>query len=139
VVFGAVGLGMLISLVGRDRLALNVLHDRNPQFVMESNGDIRNGYTIRILNMIAEPRSVKLSVAGLSDAVMKINALNVEDAQSVELIAEPDQASSFKVFVKRPKQAVTSTEESFYFIVSDASGGETASYEATFKGPEVKK
>ena len=31
-------------LLSRDRLEVNVLHDRNPQYVLESNGDIRNGY-----------------------------------------------------------------------------------------------
>ncbi|TIL78874.1 MAG: cytochrome c oxidase accessory protein CcoG, partial [Mesorhizobium sp.] len=40
-----IGLGLLYSLLTRDRLELNVLHDRNPQFVTLSDGSIRNGYS----------------------------------------------------------------------------------------------
>jgi polyferredoxin len=37
--------GSSFALLSRDRLDLNVIHDRNPQFVLESDGSIRNGYT----------------------------------------------------------------------------------------------
>lgn len=137
-VFCAVGLAILASLVTRDRLALNVLHDRNPQYVVQSSGAIRNGYTVRILNMIPEPRNVHLSIEGLDQGVMKINSIDVEEARSVELVVDPDQATSFKVFVTQPKDAISSAETSFYFVVRDADGSEQATYEASFKGPEVK-
>ena len=75
-VWTAVGVAMLVALLGRDRLEVNVLHDRNPQFVLESDGSIRNGYTVRILNMIAAPREIEVSIEGLPDAVMKINGIN---------------------------------------------------------------
>lgn len=138
-VFSAVGFAMLFSLLTRERLALNVLHDRNPQFVVESSGAVRNGYTLRILNMIPEPRLVHLSIEGLEGAVMKINALNVDDARSIEVMVEPDQAMSYKIFVTRERNAIQATEESFYFTVADSNAGERASYETTFKGPEIKK
>lgn len=64
----------------RERLALNVLHDRNPQYVLESNGSIRNGYTVRILNMVPQPRLMSLTIEGIPSAVMKING--VPDAAS---------------------------------------------------------
>lgn len=138
-VFCAVGLAMLASLVTRDRLALNVLHDRNPQFVVESSGAVRNGYTLRILNMIPEPRLLRLYLEGLDGAVMKINALQVEDARSVELMAEPDQATTIKVFVTLPRGAMNDSEETFYFTVADDEARERSTYETTFKGPEIKR
>jgi polyferredoxin len=138
-VFCAVGIAMLFSLVTRERLALNVLHDRNPQYVMESNGDIRNGYLLRILNMIPEPRVVRLSLVGVDGAVMKSNALQFENARSVEMTVEPDQATSVKIFVTRPKATIQTTEESFYFTVADDDAHESATYETIFKAPEIKK
>ena len=53
-----IGIGLVVALAIRDRLQLDVLHDRNPQYVLESDGAIRNGYTIKILNMRPEPRLV---------------------------------------------------------------------------------
>ena len=40
----------------RAALDLNVLHDRNPLFVTLSDGSIRNGYTLKILNKAREPQ-----------------------------------------------------------------------------------
>jgi cytochrome c oxidase accessory protein FixG len=138
-VFLLVGLGMLISLMTRERLALNVLHDRNPQFVIESSGAIRNGYMLRILNMVPQPRTMRLSIEGIDDAVMKINALQVDQTRVVELLAEPDQATSIKVFVTRPKDAMTGTEENFRFVIEDVDGDERAEYQTSFKGPEKSR
>ncbi|TIU57247.1 MAG: cytochrome c oxidase accessory protein CcoG, partial [Mesorhizobium sp.] len=63
-----IGLGLLYSLLTRDRLELNVLHDRNPQFVTLSDGSIRNGYTVKLLNMIPEPRTIVVTMQGLKGA-----------------------------------------------------------------------
>ena len=45
-----VGLVMLTALVLRPDLDVNVLHDRNPIYVKLSDGGLRNGYTIKLLN-----------------------------------------------------------------------------------------
>ena len=42
----------------RPTLEINVLHDRNPLFVRLSDGGMRNGYTVKILNKLHEPRVV---------------------------------------------------------------------------------
>ena len=65
-IWSAIGLGLLYALLSRDRLEINVLHDRNPQFVTLSDGSIRNGYTVKLLNMIPEPRTFVLSIEGLA-------------------------------------------------------------------------
>ncbi|TIU44162.1 MAG: cytochrome c oxidase accessory protein CcoG, partial [Mesorhizobium sp.] len=64
-VWSAIGLVLVCSLLTRERLELNVLHDRNPQFVTLSDGSIRNGYTVKLLNMIPEPRTVEITLHGL--------------------------------------------------------------------------
>ncbi|TIU70206.1 MAG: cytochrome c oxidase accessory protein CcoG, partial [Mesorhizobium sp.] len=68
--WSAVGLALLYSLLTRERLELNVLHDRNPQFVTLSDGSIRNGYTVKLLNMIPEPRTIVVTLQGLPGAEM---------------------------------------------------------------------
>ncbi|MFP3637230.1 FixG Ig-like domain-containing protein, partial [Bacillus sp. SIMBA_033] len=82
-------------------LELNVVHDRNPQFVMESDGSIRNGYTIRILNMVPRPRQIALTLSGLDGATMRIPELSKDDVRSFTLDAAPDAATTIKVFVTR--------------------------------------
>lgn len=138
-IWAAVGIGMLFALVTRERLALNVLHDRNPQYVLESNGSIRNGYTVRILNMVPQPRIMRLTMDGLPNAVMKINGMADTAARAFEVTVEPDEATTLKVFVTLPGADVARVAENFEFIVSDTAGHETARYDAVFNAPGVKK
>ncbi|MDG1437918.1 MAG: cytochrome c oxidase accessory protein CcoG, partial [Emcibacteraceae bacterium] len=47
---GIVGCIMLYALLNKSVLDVNILRDRNPLFVELSSGDIRNGYTVKIMN-----------------------------------------------------------------------------------------
>ncbi len=47
-----VGAIMLVALCNRTTLEINVLHDRNPPYVLLSDGSVRNGYTVKILNKL---------------------------------------------------------------------------------------
>ncbi len=137
-VWTAVGLAMLVALLGRDRLEVNVLHDRNPQFVLESDGSIRNGYTVRILNMIAAPREIEVSLEGLPDANMKINGINQPPARSFTVSVEPDEATTLKVFVTLAGDKVEDDNQEFQFIAKDQGSDERDVYEAVFMGPGEK-
>ena len=64
----AVGGIMLWALAGRALTGINVLHDRNPEFVLLSEGGIRNAYTIRILNKHPDLRRFAISFSGPSGA-----------------------------------------------------------------------
>ncbi|MDH4441982.1 MAG: cytochrome c oxidase accessory protein CcoG [Rhizobium sp.] len=138
-VWSAVGIGLLVSLVGRDRLELNVLHDRNPQFVLESDGSIRNGYTVRILNMIAAPRDLEVSLDGLPEAIMKINGVNEPPARTFTVSVEPDEATALKVFVTLPAAFAKDQTQDVRFIAKDKNSDERDVYTAIFNAPGAKK
>ena len=63
-----VGAIMLTALMLRSDLDVNVLHDRNPLYVQLSDGGIRNGYTIKMLNKAYAPRDFRLAAKGLPGA-----------------------------------------------------------------------
>ncbi len=138
-VWTAVGIGLLVALLSRDRLEVNVIHDRNPQYVLESDGSIRNGYTIRLLNMIPEPRTILLSLEGMPEATMKINGLTSDDNRQFAVSVEPDKATALKVFVTVPANALPDGSDGFSFIAEDRSSHERDHYDATFYAPEDGK
>ena len=138
-VWTAVGMGLLVALLSRDRLEVNVIHDRNPQYVLESDGSIRNGYTIRLLNMIPEPRTILLSLEGMPEATMKINGLTSDDNRQFAVSVEPDKATALKVFVTVPANALPDGSDGFSFIAEDRSSHERDHYDATFYAPEGGK
>ncbi|MBY5903707.1 cytochrome c oxidase accessory protein CcoG [Rhizobium leguminosarum] len=131
--WAAVGVAMLVHLTFRERLELNVVHDRNPQYVLESDGSLRNGYTLRILNMVPKPRDVNISLVGLEGATMRIPEVGKEDARSFTVHAEPDAATTLKIFVTRKPTGAATNE--FLFVIEDTEHADRATYRAAFNAP----
>ncbi len=135
--WSAVGLGILYGLLTRDRLEVNVLHDRNPQFVTLSDGSIRNGYTVKLLNMIPEPRTITVSLDGLDGASLAVVGNDAAEGRSFDVPVEPDKLTTMKVFVRLSPGANAPAEQTFKFIVEDRASHERAAYTATFFSPEA--
>ena len=131
-----VGLGLLVALGMRERLQLDVLHDRNPQFVLESSGAIRNGYTVKLLNMRPEPAQLTVSLGDLPGATMTLAGDTVSKGAEFSIQAAPDAVHTMKLYVTVPKQLLPQTAESFEFTVRNAATGEHTEHEATFNVPE---
>ncbi len=134
-IWGLAGLAMLVSLLSRDRLDISVLHDRNPQFVQLSDGGIRNGYTIKILNMLAEPRTFRLSVDHLSGATLALAGASDDATRTVILDVEPDNQRSVKIYVTAYPAYLSGDATSFRFSIVEENGEETAFYDAIFNAP----
>ncbi|MER9851434.1 cytochrome c oxidase accessory protein CcoG [Mesorhizobium sp. M0106] len=134
-----IGLGLLFSLLTRDRLEINVLHDRNPQFVTLSDGSIRNGYAVKLLNMIPEPRTIVVSIAGLPGAEMSIVGVDLPADRSFAIQVEPDRLKMLKVFVRLPADQVHGEAQTFTFRVEDKASFESNEYTATFNAPEIAR
>lgn len=135
-VWSIIGVAMLGVLVSRDRLEVNVQHDRNPVFVRLSDGSIRNGYTVKLLNMIPEPRVIFLSIEGLPGATMEINEIDQPAGVSFAVPVEPDRLRALKVFVSQPKEYVEPGSVRFRLLVEDKQSAEADSYNAIFEAPE---
>jgi cytochrome c oxidase accessory protein FixG len=131
-----IGLLMAATLATRDRLDLNVLPDRNPLFVTLSDGSIRNGYTLKILNMRPEPRTFAVALDRLPDATMWLAGAQPDETGSIEVAVEPDRLREVKVFVSQPRDAARPGSTEFAFSVRDVGGSERASEVTDFHGPE---
>ena len=135
-VYLAIGLAMLAVLGLRDRLELNVLHDRNPVFVVLSDGSISNGYEVKILNMLPRPRSFKLQIAGLDNALMKIAGGEIIEGDSKIFDVKPDQLLAVKIYIQVPRTSLKGTTTPFRINVSETiAQGETSYYDANFVAP----
>ena len=130
-----VGVGMLYLLLTRDRLQVNVQHDRNPVAVKLSDGSIRNGYTIKILNMIPEPRVITLSINGLAGATMSIAEMPEVQGRSTDIKVEPDKLRALHVFVTQPAQTINAGQTHFKILAQDQQSTEHDSYDAQFDVP----
>lgn len=135
-IWAAVGVAMLFVLLTRDRMELNVLADRNPRYVLLSDGQVRNGYTIKILNMELERKRVLLMIGGIEHALMSVSGQDLWPSRTREFVLEPDKVTKLKVFVSAPGDELAPGENPFRFSVTDLTGNEQAHYGARLIAPQ---
>jgi cytochrome c oxidase accessory protein FixG len=133
--FAGVGIAMLVALLARDDAGINVLHDRNPLFVTLSDGAIRNGYTVKILNKERAERRFYLNVEGAPRGVMTVVGLGGAIGR-IELVATPDNVSTYQVHIAVPRRDVTAERRAFNFVLTDANSGRRVMRETFFYGPK---
>ena len=133
IVWAGIGLAMLTVLSLRAPLEVNVLHDRNPQFVKLSDGSIRNGYTIKILNMTPAAHTVRLSLDGLAGAMLTDAETATQPVSTLSFELEPDKVLETKVFVRLPPE--TATTKTFSFLVTSDDGKINTTTGGKFEAP----
>ena len=131
-IWSLIGLTMLVLVSTRDRLELNVLHDRNPVSVTLSDGTVRNGYTVKILNMMPERRTVMLTIEDFHQGAMLMPLEKDEPRQAVFIDVDPDSLHAQRIFVIAPPEALDDQQTPFRFLVRDSAGSEQAEYDAIF-------
>jgi polyferredoxin len=122
-----VGVTMLYALATRHSLGISAIHDRNPIFVRLADGSIRNGYTIRILNMKPETRYFALRVDGLVHPAIEIagTTRSTDSTQAIEV--GPDQTRELRLLVTENAAPDTPAARDITIVLSDIVTGESAS------------
>lgn len=135
-VWAGIGIAMLTVLSLRSPLDLNVLHDRNPLYVQLSDGSVRNGYDVKVLNMTPEPRKVKLMLEGLPGATMTLAGSEAAPVSELTIELEPDKVLPLRLYVRADPTTLPSPHLSFRMIAVSADGSVRAQTEAKFEAPE---
>ncbi len=116
-IIAIVGALMLYSLLTRSPLEVNVIHDRNPLFVQLSDGSIRNGYNITIINKNHEDKNYSLSVEAMENAEIRVQASSDIPADNLPVFA--DSVAHFRVFITARKQPEQRKEIIFQITQTD--------------------
>lgn len=120
----------------RDRLALNVIHDRNPIFTVLSDGSIRNGYEVRILNMKGHEQQFLVTVEGLPNPDIQEAGFNTIPKKWIITEAAADSLKSVRLFISTPKETLKSERTEFRINVSTHGGTELISETVNFEAPK---
>ena len=108
---------MLVGLLNRTELELNALRDRNPNFVRLSDGSVRNGYTIKVINKANVTRQLELLVVG--DPRIQVRVLGASEDAPMSLEIASDRTQDFIVYLTLPPQAIDEAREPVVFRVID--------------------
>ncbi len=127
-VLAAVSGIMLATLTFRHTLDLDVMRDRNPDYVQLADGAVRNAYTIKLMNRSGVARQLQLSVSGIKAREIKVIG-DGEIKSSVLLPVPADKVRTLRVLVTvaRPDLA-----DSHALTFTLAAGKEARAAEAVF-------
>ncbi len=133
-------IGFALAIMGwawmtRTTVDISVIEDRNPLFVRLSDGGIRNGYTVKILNKTHAPQNFRIEAAGLEDAELTILG---HEKSSGSLPVEADVVRAFKIYVSVPARAkgqLASSSTPMRFVVTDVASGAQTVRETSFRSP----
>ena len=127
---------MFTGLLLRHDLDVSVLRDRNPLYVKLSDGGVRNGYTVKLLNKLYGPRALKLGIDDLPGA--KLSVVGLENETVPIVTVPPDELKSVRLYVTLDKQSVGrlgGAATNFAIVVNDAASGEQTRHGVIFQGP----
>ena len=127
---------MTWTFVSRGNAGVNILHDRNPLYVQNSDGSVRNGYTIRLLNRVGYERHFVLSVEGVpAETRLEVVGIdqNVDGRPLIHVGA--DQTREVRAAVVIPGDRVKDKSTDVVFRITEQGGRETATAKDFFKAP----
>lgn len=126
-----VGVGLLIALFIRSDIEMTVAPVRNPIFITQSDGTIRNIYDVRLLNKYGEPRQFQLSLS--SDEILKID---IEGTDANTVLVPADTTQQVRVYVSAgPDDPAASAERTgFRFWAEDLVSGDRTWTDTHFNG-----
>jgi cytochrome c oxidase accessory protein FixG len=124
VVLAIIGSIMTYALITRRTMELNVIRDRNPAYVRLADGAVRNGYSLKILNMRPVDRVMRVHVEGVDGAVLTSVGHETKDGV-VEIAAPGDGVTELRLYVAAKGAALTAPNQTLTIVATDASGAYT--------------
>ncbi len=131
VLFVGIGGLMLGGLFMRTTLDVNVQRDRAPLFVPLSTGQVRNAYTVKVLNKADHARDVRIRIKGVKGGHLLANELPVVD-NSVVLTAGPDRVAQVRLFVVADPEHLNHRSVPVMIEVTSPNDGEVARSKSVF-------
>lgn len=140
-VWSLAGLLMMMSLFTRERLDVNIVPDRNPLYTKLSDGGLRNGYQLKILNMKQQPLTFRVEMQGLAEGSFAGDGLTMVSPREATVNVEADKLKNVKIYVTMPPNTVKSESSELAFKVTETGpegDGESLVTGTVFHGPKVK-
>jgi len=126
---------MVYTFSTRKTFDVSTLHERAPVYVELSGNRLRNGYTVKVLNMMRKQGHFLLTIEGLPNATLSVIGMEGEGMTQVDLPVEPDSVGTFHIFITAPKESVPGKSLPMTVSVKDTDTGRVMSHQNLFAGP----
>ncbi|MCF2870356.1 cytochrome c oxidase accessory protein CcoG [Octadecabacter sp. G9-8] len=131
-IWGAIGVGLMYALFIRTDVELTVSPVRNPTYVLQSDGAVRNIYDVRLRNKTGDDRTFHLSLT--SDEILRIDLEGADGLRTVQIPADTTILQRVYVTARANDPAATIAMTDLRLWVEDIDTNERASRNTTFNG-----
>lgn len=131
VLMAAISALMLYGLSTKATFEVNVLKDRSPPFVTLSNGDVRNGYTLKLVNKATTERTMMVELQAETGTTFRIVGLTSEPVTQLEIPVAAHGVDRYRMLVVTPR-GVDQTRVAF--TITDTETGEQITDFTPFRG-----
>ncbi len=124
---------IIFSLATKSVLDADVVSDRNPLFVMLSDGSVRNGYTLKIMNKTHLKKNFEIKIAAPQEAELKLQSFEGNNVDNI--FVDQDAVTTVKIFMILPKSFLVKNSEGRNFIdlvIKDKNSAEEKKIQAVF-------
>ncbi|MCC7253850.1 cytochrome c oxidase accessory protein CcoG [Hyphomicrobium sp.] len=121
--------------IARSPVEISVIEDRNPLFVRLSDGGIRNGYTLKVLNKTHQAQRFAVRADGIAASELAIVGHDNGDA---EIAVEADVVRAVKIYITVPATAradLTGVSTPLRFVVTNLATGNEVIRDTAFRSP----
>ena len=125
-----VGALMIAAYGSRHAIGLEVVRDRNPAFVTLSDGAIRNGYTLKLMNRNNAPHTLNLDLEGLR--ARSISIIGVGQGLPAAVRVDGDAVRTVRLLLTVAPGDFRPGPQQIRFLLND--GAESRAVEAIFVG-----
>ena len=125
---------MMFGLSTKATFEVNLLKDRSPAFVQLSDGNLRNGYTLKLVNKDTNAREMQIELIGLEGGSFRIIGIDTVEGVPVILQVPPHGVDRYRVLVTAPA-AIDQPRRSITFRITDQETAESHTNRTSFRGP----
>ena len=132
ILISAISLLMVWGYTSKSTYEFNVLKDRSPPFIRLSDGRIRNGYTLKLVNKSTDVRAVDISVEGLPEADFEIIGLgSAPDGGTLQVTTDAHGVARYRLLVTASPESLP-RRTTLTVQIKDVLTGEIAEADAPF-------
>lgn len=123
-------MGIVYGLTHLGNMTLRVIPERQPLYVVLSDGSIRNRYEFKVLNKTPNDLHVQVSAVGGVEGQVIVGA-------ETPVLTHHGRGTSFTIFVKAPSKGIKAEETPIEFHVQSVEDKNiTAQYSSKFMAPK---
>jgi cytochrome c oxidase accessory protein FixG len=123
--------GMLFSLSTRATMDVTVQADRSPLFVKLGDGEIQDGFTLKVSNKSPQPMEYRISVTGIEGLSIKVIGA---DPQALKVAG--DSVGTFRMLLKASRENLKHKRTDITISATNIMTAEESRHGAVFSGPE---